>query len=54
MKKFSVPKVEVVIFEQSNLIVTSSCVCVDCNACPEGSNDCEYKETCPEYCVRDN
>ena len=54
MKKFVAPKIEVVVFEQNNLIVTSSCVCVDCNKCPEGSDDCEYVDTCPKHCARDN
>lgn len=42
MKKFVVPNVEVVRFNQRDVIVTSTCVCVDCpSPCPEGSNDCK-------------
>ena len=42
MKKFMVPEVEVVRFNQKDVIVASTCVCVDCpDGCPEGKNNCQ-------------
>jgi hypothetical protein len=41
MKTFKVPEVEVVYFGQKDVIATSSaCVCVDCQECPEGKDNC--------------
>lgn len=41
MKAFKVPEMEIVYFSERDVIVASTpCVCVDCNICPPGKNDC--------------
>lgn len=41
MKVFEAPEMDIVYFEQTNLIVTSlPCECDECTNCEEGSNDC--------------
>ena len=40
MKKFEVPTLEVVRFNQKDILTTSSCWCDACTVCPEGKNDC--------------
>lgn len=42
MKKFEIPMVEVVSFDQKDVIATSNCRCVDCGVCPPGKDNCEY------------
>ena len=49
MKKFIVPEVEMVYFEQKDIISTSQCRCVDCTVCPPGKDDCKYYDTCPNF-----
>lgn len=42
MKKFMVPEVDVVRFNQKDVIATSLCTCVDCKeGCPEGKDNCQ-------------
>ena len=41
MNAFDTPAFELVHFEKEDVIVTSSCTCVDCTTCPSGSNNCE-------------
>lgn len=42
MKKFENPMVEIVYFDQKDVIATSPvvCTCVECTICPDGKNDC--------------
>lgn len=40
MKKFETPMVEIVYFDQKDVIATSTCPCVECDICPEGKNSC--------------
>ena len=42
MKMFQVPEVELVRFDQKDVIATSSLCpgCDTCTICPEGKNDC--------------
>lgn len=40
MKAFKAPVVEIVYFDQKDIIVTSLCVCVECTTCTEGKDDC--------------
>lgn len=40
MKKFEIPMVEIVYFDQKDVIATSVCGCVECTVCPEGKNNC--------------
>ena len=40
MKTFQEPEVEIIRFDQKDIIATSSCVCDACTVCPEGKNDC--------------
>lgn len=44
MKDFEIPELEVVRFEKKDIIVTSTCVCVDCKECPAGKNNCECND----------
>ena len=41
MKEFIIPEVEVVVFDQKDVIVTSTCGCVSCIPCPE-KDHCQY------------
>lgn len=38
MKMFEIPEVEFVRFDQRDVIVTSTCECVECGVCPEGDH----------------
>ena len=40
MKEFKAPKLEVVYFNQNDVIATSDCRCVTCTICPPNKNDC--------------
>lgn len=40
MKEFKAPEITVVHFDQKDVILTSSCACVECKVCPPESNDC--------------
>ena len=41
MKKFEVPEVETVYFEQKDIITESvPCGCVECTVCPDGKDNC--------------
>jgi len=40
MKAFTVPAMEVVRFEQKDIVTASACVCDECTVCPTGKNDC--------------
>lgn len=40
MKKFEIPMVEIVYFDQKDVIATSVCTCVECTICPEGKDSC--------------
>lgn len=41
MKEFVIPDIEIIRINQKDIIVTSTCVCVDCTICPPGSNNCQ-------------
>lgn len=43
MKIFKVPMVEIVYFDQKDIIATSACFCVECLTCEEG-NDCKCND----------
>jgi hypothetical protein len=43
MKKFVVPEVEVVYFEQKDVIATSA-TCAECGVCPEGKDNCRLDD----------
>jgi len=53
MKVFEIPEVEFIQFGQADIVAVSPCVnvcaCVDCTACPPGSNDCGYHDFCPSW-----
>ncbi len=57
MKVFEIPQVEIVLFGQMDVVMTSSCptdcTCVECLPCEDGDH-CAYFDTCPTYCARDN
>lgn len=40
MKQFNTPEITIIRFDQTDIISTSTCVCVDCTVCPPGKNDC--------------
>lgn len=42
MKEFMKPEVEIVYFNQKDIITESPCPCVQCGVCPEGDH-------CPKY-----
>lgn len=56
MKVFEVPLVEIVLFGETDIVVSSpcdtDCICVECLPCAEGDH-CTYYDTCPAYCARD-
>ncbi len=41
MKMFVAPEVEIIVFDQKDAIVTSTCDCVECTPCPE-KDHCPY------------
>lgn len=43
MKKFEIPELEIVKFNQKDIIITSTCECVECPECPE-QDSCPYKD----------
>lgn len=47
MKAFKVPQVEIILFEQRDIITTSKCD--DCGVCPAGKNDCRCYDFTHSY-----
>lgn len=40
MKKFEVPEIEFIFFNNRSVIATSTCGCDNCTICPDGKNNC--------------
>lgn len=47
MKAFKIPAMQVIRFEQGNIVSTSVCRCVNCTVCPEGKDNC----FCVDFCT---